>query len=83
MRWDVEGFLYLAVLIIGVPLSMLDLWYSGGSLLVAGVAALWLATVTLLILDLIRRRISRTSAILFFAWAGVGLGYGTYIIVVR
>lgn len=84
-RWtfgDPETLVYLAAVLIGVPLTMWELWHTGRTNVVAALAALWAATVAGLMFDWVKARITMVSVFFFFAWVAVAIGVGIYNYVV-
>jgi hypothetical protein len=72
-----ELLIYAAVLVIGVPLSMRELWQLGRETEVFGLASLWLPTVLFLGHDFLNGYVSRGSIFCFICWVGV-VGYVAY-----
>jgi hypothetical protein len=79
---DPETLVYVAAVGIGVPLTMWELWHLGRSTVVAALAALWIPTVVVLLVDIARGFISRWSVGFFFVWVAVVVGGGIYQYVV-
>jgi hypothetical protein len=79
---DAETLVYVAAVSLGVPLTMLELWNLGRTTLVAGLACLWIPTVSMLIADVLKGQVSRVSVALFLVWVAVVIGSGIYAYVV-
>lgn len=79
---DTETLVYLAALLVGVPLTTWELWNLGRTSAATALACLWVPTVGTLVVDFKKGQVSRASALLFFAWMAVGIGSGIYAYVV-
>jgi hypothetical protein len=77
-----DTLVYTALIAIGVPLTMWELWHSGRASLVYSLAALWIPTIAFLTIDLVRARLSKATTACFFAWVAAVVGYGIYAFVV-
>jgi hypothetical protein len=75
---DPDTLVYAALIVIGVPLTMWELWHLGRSSLVYSLAALWIPTIVFLAIDLVRARLSKATTACFFAWVAALVGYGIY-----
>lgn len=77
-----EVLIYVAAILIGVPLSMWELWHAGKNNALISLFGLWVPTIGLLIYDFVAGQISKGSMFFFYAWVIVVLGCGVYAYVV-